>query len=74
MHAHLKATYSVDGYSIPLGEKFDAGVARRISYWYSMWSHRRNGLWKGFVQIDLNPSSDADARESLNLIRESYCE
>jgi hypothetical protein len=29
-----------------------------ISYWYSMWSHRRNGLWKGFVQVDISQGQD----------------
>jgi len=29
-----------------------------ISYWYSMWSHRRNNLWKGFVQVDISEDQD----------------
>jgi hypothetical protein len=29
-----------------------------VSYWYSMWSHRRNGLWKGFVQVDIAEEED----------------
>jgi hypothetical protein len=32
-----------------------------VAYWYSMWSHRRDGMWKGFVQIDLSPSEDTPA-------------
>jgi hypothetical protein len=23
-----------------------------------MWSHRRNHVWKGFVQVDLDPMDD----------------
>jgi len=30
-----------------------------------MWSHRRNQVWKGFVQIDLAPSDDAMATAQL---------
>lgn len=26
-----------------------------------MWSHRRDGIWKGFIQVDLAPNEDADA-------------
>ena len=38
-----------------------------IAYWYSMWSHRRDGSWKGFLQLDLHQARDADAREWLML-------
>lgn len=64
---HLKATYTVDGYFSELGHPLDALQVQNISYWYSMWSHRRDGLWKGFVQVDLDPSGDADARAILNI-------
>ena len=50
-----------------LGQPVDALQVQSITYWYSMWSHRRDGLWKGFVQVDLNPSQDADARAVLNI-------
>lgn len=64
---HLKVTYRVDGYFSVLGQLVDAWQVQSISYWYSMWSHRRDGLWKGFVQVDLDPSQDADARAILNI-------
>lgn len=64
---HLKATYGVDGYFNVLGQPVDARQVQSIAYWYSMWSHRRDGLWKGFVQVDLDPSQDADARAVLNI-------
>lgn len=51
--------------------RFSTSVARcRIlrGYWYSVWSHRRTMSWKGFVQIDLNPASDAEAAELLTAI------
>lgn len=66
---HVKATYAMDAYFVVLGEPLDKGSVRRVSYWYSLWSHRRDGLWKGFVQVDLDPSQDGDARAILNLAR-----
>lgn len=35
------------------------------AYWYSLWSHRRNGQWKGYLQIDLLPTDDATASAEL---------
>ena len=64
---HLKAIYSIDGYFRVLGQPVDALQVQSIAYWYSMWSHRRDGLWKGFVQVDLDSAQDADARAVLNI-------
>lgn len=64
---HLNKMYSIDGYFLVLDQPTDAWQVKLISYWYSMWSHRRDGLWKGFVQIDLDPSRDNEARAILNL-------
>lgn len=55
-----KTTYFIDSYIKVLGEKTEPRHVREISYWYSMWSHRRDGLWKGFVQVDLNPVNDEE--------------
>lgn len=35
-------------------------------YWYSMWAHRRDLSWKGFIQIPLNPQLDVVAMTILN--------
>lgn len=66
---HVKATYSVDAYPHVLGEPTSANHVRRFSYWYSMWSHRRDGMWKGFIQIDLDPQEDVGARQALSVIQ-----
>jgi hypothetical protein len=63
----VKITYSMDIYSVVLGAPTDQSQVSQEAYWYSMWSHRRDGLWKGFVQIDLNPEQDDAARALLNL-------
>ncbi len=65
----LKDTYFVDAYVEHLG-KAPGRLVRQSTYWYSMWSHRRNQTWKGYVQIDLAPTGDALAKAQLdNLAR-----
>lgn len=70
-HSHLfqtqqtKSQFLVDGYPFVLGGPTANHVINRIAYWYSMWSHRRSGLWKGFVQVNLAPDEDARARAAL---------
>lgn len=64
--AQTKQVYAMDAYFVQIGGALDKDAIRRVSYWYSMWSHRRNGVWKGFVQIDLDPAQDAAARAILN--------
>ncbi len=56
----VKERFSVDGYLVNLGMPAERLVAQS-SYWYSMWSHRRNQAWKGFLQIDLAPLQDVEA-------------
>lgn len=62
-----KANFAMDAYPVVLGNPTDEWQVRNVNYWYSMWSHRRDGVWKGFVQVDLDPAQDADARAMLNL-------
>jgi len=54
---HLKATYHVDAFLVSLGQRGPELVERSV-YWYSIWSHRRDATWKGFLQIDLDPADD----------------
>lgn len=60
-----KLRYFVDGYPQVLGEPHDKARVRQTSYWYSMWSHLRDGTWKGFVQVDLDPRLDATCNTLL---------
>jgi hypothetical protein len=64
-HDHVKTAYKVDHYPVVLGKSIDAFQVRQISYWYSMWSHRRDGLWKGFIQVSLDPAEDIQALQTL---------
>lgn len=63
---HTKEIYRVDGYYHPLGEPMDESRVQLTAYWYSMWSHRRDGTWKGFVQLDLDPAGDAGGVALIN--------
>jgi hypothetical protein len=55
---NTKKLYHVDAYPCVLGKSMEETNVTTISYWYSMWSHRRNGLWKGFVQVDISEDED----------------
>lgn len=56
----LKEKYFVDPYFVNL-ENSSEKILERGTYWYSMWSHRRNEAWKGYIQIELDSSSDEAA-------------
>jgi len=56
-----KARFQVDAYLVEMNLLPIEQVVGRSAYWYSLWSHRRNQAWKGFLQIDLNPAEDAEA-------------
>ncbi|WP_282169069.1 DUF6932 family protein [Ruegeria atlantica] len=58
----VKATFKVDHFVKILP---NIGV-RDVCYWHSLWSHRRDGLWKGYAEIDLAPTDDADAAAILS--------
>lgn len=60
----VKATFCIDGYLVGLGMEPERLVAHN-AYWYSVWSHRRSQLWKGFVQVDLGGTEDAAASATL---------
>jgi len=62
-----KRAYLIDSYTCLLGEPTEKRHIREISYWYSMWSHKRNGLWKGFLQVDLSPVEDELAFKALQV-------
>lgn len=60
--------FGVDAYIIPLNGDAPETLVRLSAYWYGVWSHRRNMLWKGFVQVDLDDGEDERARAALNRI------
>jgi hypothetical protein len=64
-HADTKTRFHVDAYFVPLDDNPPAHLIERSAYWYSLWSHRRSGQWKGYLQIDLSPTDDATAKVEL---------
>ena len=65
-HDHAKATFLVDSYFVELNLLPPDNLVRQSTYWYSIWSHRRNQDWKGYLQLDMSPTEDAEASKWLN--------
>lgn len=65
-HDHAKVTYLVDSYFVEINLLPPDNLIKKSTYWYSMWSHRRNQDWKGYLQVDLSPIEDAVAATWLN--------
>ena len=60
--------YRVDAYFVQLNASAPATLVAQTTYWSSLWSHRRNGQWKGYLCVDLVPADDQAARANLDLI------
>ncbi len=60
-HGAAKTNFSVDSYFVELDELPPRELTLWSAYWYSMWSHRRTQAWKGFLQVELAPTEDAEA-------------
>jgi hypothetical protein len=60
-----KAAFHVDAYFVQLDETLPESLVERSAYWYSLWSHRRSGEWKGYVQLDLSSADEAIAWGNL---------
>ena len=50
-NSFAKSQYQVDAYVVELDELSSTQLVKQSAYWYSVWSHRRNQVWKGFLQI-----------------------
>jgi hypothetical protein len=48
-----KKEYLVDSYFVELRQNDLGFLIRNTTYWYSIWSHRRNYQWKGFLEVEL---------------------
>jgi hypothetical protein len=64
-HAELKRRYSIDAFFVQLDANSPEPLVEQSAYWYSMWSHRRSGEWKGYLKIDLTPANDQGAKANL---------
>ena len=66
-NAYCKENFRVDAYFQPLDVRLLESLVARSAYWYSVWSHRRNGYWKGYLQLDLSHTDDEIARANIDL-------
>lgn len=60
-HDVAKDRFSVDGYFLELDAVPPRELTFWAAYWYSLWAHRRNQAWKGFLQVEPRPDEDAVA-------------
>lgn len=60
-----KSRFHVDAYFVQLDGGAPEPLVSSTTYWYSLWSHRRSGDWKGYLRIDLSPKDDQAARANL---------
>lgn len=54
----IKSEYCVDAYYVFMSELSPENLVQVSAYWYSIWSHTRNLIWKGFIQVPLDPEED----------------
>lgn len=60
-----KQQFNCDAYVVDFNGATPEAVVASAAYWSSVWGHTRGGIWKGFLQITLNPNFDEQARELL---------
>jgi hypothetical protein len=61
-----KVRFHCDPYFVNLRYS-PVGIVSLTRYWFGLFSHRRGGLWKGLLQVELAPSQDdADASDYVN--------
>lgn len=63
-----KEDYHVDAYYVQLNKTTPETLVVLSTYWYSLLSHRRSGLWKGFLKIDLSTHDDQVALTNLDYL------
>ena len=66
-NAYCKENFCVDAYFKILDVRSLESLVAQSAYWYSVWSHRRNGDWKGYLQLDLSNTDDETARANIAL-------
>lgn len=65
--SQVKQAMKVDSYLVDLGEPAEK-LIEFGAYWYSVWSHRRDQAWKGYLEVTLQPGEDAAAQAALRQI------
>jgi len=66
-HNQIKAAYRMDHYFLDT-TRHPILTVELTRYWVGLFSHRRDGVWKGMLRIDLNtPLDDSNAKATLGL-------
>ncbi|MDQ8207602.1 hypothetical protein QEH52_08790 [Coraliomargarita sp. SDUM461003] len=67
-NTEAKARFKLDHYAIDAGHSPQLTV-EQIRYWLQLFTHNRDGVWKGMLKIDLNtPAEDSEAKAHLEKI------
>jgi len=61
---HILAEFKVDGYPVDLALPAPV-LVEKATYWYGLWSHRRDRSWKGYLELSLAPEEDGEAMKLL---------
>lgn len=61
-----KEDFHVDAYFVRLNGGVPEELVWQSAYWYSLWSHRRNGQWKGYLRVVLSSVDDEVAQANLD--------
>lgn len=61
----IRSQYLIDAHYVFLNPEHMDYITRMAAYWYSVWSHTEDWVWKGYLQVDLAGAGDSDARQHL---------
>ena len=64
-----KTLYHCDAYYVDLGKRVDL-VVEDTCYWFGLFSHNRDLLWKGMLRVSLQ-ADDTEAKERLRVLRDA---
>jgi hypothetical protein len=65
-HDRVKDQFKTDAYFyIPFWD-WNPSDVEMLVYWSTLFSHRRDRIWKGYIQIELTPELDIIAVKKLN--------
>lgn len=63
----IKTQLHIDSYWVCLNSE-TRFLIHNAAYWNSLWSHRRNATWKGYIQIDLSTMNEDDLIAELQAV------
>ena len=55
----IKSKYEVDAHYVYFDTDYIDYIVASSTYWYSLWSHTRDGSWKGYLRTGLDDEDEA---------------